>query len=138
MNPSEKFCNAAMDMPTGRLVYEFGDFRVDTLHRLLVRRSDGQVLPLSSRAFDALLYFLTHRDVLLEKATLMAAIWPNVIVEDNNLTQHVSALRRAFGESRSDHRFIVTVPGRGYRFVGSHRPAGRDRADPFDPSPHPE
>jgi TolB-like protein/DNA-binding winged helix-turn-helix (wHTH) protein len=117
MNPSEKFCNAAMDMPTGRLVYEFGDFRVDTLHRLLVRRSDGQVLPLSSRAFDALLYFLTHRDVLLEKATLMAAIWPNVIVEDNNLTQHVSALRRAFGESRSDHRFIVTVPGRGYRFV---------------------
>jgi DNA-binding response OmpR family regulator len=75
MNPSEKFCNAAMDMPTGRLVYEFGDFRVDTLHRLLVRRSDGQVLPLSSRAFDALLYFLTHRDVLLEKATLMAAIW---------------------------------------------------------------
>jgi TolB-like protein/DNA-binding winged helix-turn-helix (wHTH) protein/Flp pilus assembly protein TadD len=106
-----------MDEPAAHLVYEFADFRVDTRQRLLLLKSSGRPLPLSSRAFDALVYFLEHRGQLLEKGALMAAIWPKVVVEENNLTQHISALRRLLGESRDDHRFIVTVPGRGYRFV---------------------
>jgi DNA-binding winged helix-turn-helix (wHTH) protein len=106
-----------MDQPTAHLVYEFADFQVDPTQRLLLLRSGGRPLPLSPRAFDALVYFLEHRGQLLEKSTLMDAIWPTVVVEQNNLNQHISALRRVLGESRDDHRFIVTVPGRGYRFV---------------------
>ncbi len=107
----------APDSPQGPQFYEFGDFRVDVTHRLLLLKSDGRALPLSSRAFEALLFFLEHRGQLLDKSTLMKAIWPNAVVEENNLNQHVSTLRRVLGESRDDHRFIVTVPGRGYRFV---------------------
>ena len=106
-----------MNEPTAHLVYEFADFQVDPTQRLLVLSSSGRPLPLSPRAFDALVYFLEHRGQLLEKSTLMEAIWPTVVVEQNNLNQHISALRRVLGESRDEHRFIVTVPGRGYRFV---------------------
>jgi TolB-like protein/DNA-binding winged helix-turn-helix (wHTH) protein len=102
---------------TTHLVYEFADFQVDSAERLLLLKSSGRPLPLSSKAFDALVYFLEHRGQLLEKGTLMAAIWPKVIVEENNLNQQISALRRLLGESRDDHRFIATIPGRGYRFV---------------------
>jgi TolB-like protein/DNA-binding winged helix-turn-helix (wHTH) protein len=106
-----------MDRPIGHLVYDFGEFRVDSTQRLLLLRDGGRSLPLSSRAFDTLLFFLENRGQLLDKSRLMAAVWPNVVVEENNLNQHISALRRVLGETRDDHRFIVTEPGRGYRFV---------------------
>jgi TolB-like protein/DNA-binding winged helix-turn-helix (wHTH) protein len=106
-----------MDGQKRRTTYEFGDFRVDVTQRLLLLKTDGRPLPLSSRAFDTLLFFLEHPGELLDKSTLMAAIWPKVVVEENNLTQHISALRRVLGERPEEHRFIVTVPGRGYRFV---------------------
>src|SRR5689334_21977680 len=106
-----------MNEPTAHLVYEIADFQVDPTQRLLALSSGARPLPLSPRAFDALVYFLEHRGQLLEKSTLMEAIWPTVVVEQNNLNQHISALRRVLGESRDEHRFIVTVPGRGYRFV---------------------
>ena len=106
-----------MDEPTAHLIYEFADFQVDGTQRRLLLKSSGRPLPLSPRSFDALIYLLEHRGQLLEKSTLMDAIWPTVVVEQNNLNQHISSLRRVLGESRDDHRFIVTVPGRGYRFV---------------------
>jgi TolB-like protein/DNA-binding winged helix-turn-helix (wHTH) protein len=106
---------------TPQAVYEFADFRVDATQRLLQLKGDGRVLPLSSRAFDALLLFLEHPGELLDKSTLMASIWPNVVVEENNLNQHISALRRVLGERPEEHRFIVTIPGRGYRFVADVR-----------------
>src|SRR6516165_286595 len=106
-----------MDGQKRQTAYEFGDFRVDVTQRLLVLKADGRPLPLSSRAFDTLLFFLEHPGELLDKSTLMAAIWPKVVVEENNLTQHISALRRVLGERPEEHRFIVTVPGRGYRFI---------------------
>src|SRR5579862_8461527 len=99
--------------------YEFGDFRVDVPQRLLSLKADGRALPLSSRAFDTLLFFLEHPGELLDKTTLMKAVWPNVVVEENNLNQHISALRRILGERPEEHRFIVTVPGRGYRFIAA-------------------
>jgi TolB-like protein/DNA-binding winged helix-turn-helix (wHTH) protein len=111
-----------MDNPTRPTGYEFGDFRVDVPQRLLLLKANGRPLPLNARAFDTLLFFLEHSGELLHKSTLMAAIWPKVVVEENNLNQHISALRRVLGERPEEHRFIVTVPGRGYRFVAAVHP----------------
>jgi TolB-like protein len=80
---------------------------------------DGRTLPLTPKAFDTLLYLVRHADAVLEKGMLMNAIWPDTTVEENNLNQSISALRRALGGDRNDHRYIVTVPGRGYQFVAS-------------------
>ena len=106
---------------TGHADYEFGDFRVDVRKRVLLLKANGRILPLTSRAFDTLLFFVEHPDELLDKSALMKALWPNVIVEENNLNQHISALRRVLGERPEEHRFIVTIPGRGYRFVAPVR-----------------
>ncbi len=120
-----------------RLVYQFGEFQVDVTQRLLRARGHSEPIPLTSRAFDTLLYLIEHRGELIDKATLMKAIWPNVIVEENNLSQNISTLRRTLGESATEHRFIVTAPGRGYRFVAEvgvvqSPDAGLNRADAGD------
>lgn len=94
----------------------FERFCVDARRRLLLR-STGEVIPLSPKVFDTLLCFLEHPGELIDKRTLMRTVWPDVVVEENNLNQCISALRRVLGERPEDHRFIVTVPGRGYRFV---------------------
>src|SRR5205085_7689079 len=104
----------AMNAPAAR-VYEFGDFRLDAGKRLLWR-ADAQV-PLTPRVFETLLYLVEHHDAVLDKERLMEAVWPDSIVEENNLTQNISSLRRVFGETPGSHHYIVTVPGRGYRFV---------------------
>ena len=106
-----------MDGQSRQAVYEFGEFRVDVAQRLLLLKAGSRALPLSSRAFDTLVFFLEHPGELLDKSTLMAAIWPKLVVEENNLNQQISALRRVLGERPEEHRFIVTVPGRGYRFI---------------------
>jgi TolB-like protein/DNA-binding winged helix-turn-helix (wHTH) protein len=106
-----------VDGQSPQAVFEFGEFRVDVAHRLLLLKEGSRALPLSSRAFDTLVFFLEHPGKLLDKSTLMAAIWPKLIVEENNLNQQISALRRVLGEHPEEHRFIVTVPGRGYRFI---------------------
>jgi TolB-like protein/DNA-binding winged helix-turn-helix (wHTH) protein/Tfp pilus assembly protein PilF len=100
-------------------VYEFGDFHLDAGKRLLWR-GDAPV-PLTPRVFETLLYMVEHHDTVLDKERLMEAVWPDSIVEENNLTQNISTLRRVFGETPGSHRFIVTVPGRGYRFVAGVR-----------------
>jgi TolB-like protein/tetratricopeptide (TPR) repeat protein len=97
-------------------IYEFDDFRVDAGRRLLLGR-DGRPLSLTPKAFDTLVYLIQNSDVVLGKETLMRAIWADTVVEENNLNQCISALRRVLGEKRAEHRYIVTVPGRGYRFV---------------------
>src|ERR1700758_3434866 len=95
--------------------YEFGAFQADVNRRLLLR--DGKIVSLTPKAFDTLLVLIEHRGDLLEKDQLMEKVWPDTIVEENNLSQNISALRRALGENRTAHQFIVTVPGKGYRFV---------------------
>jgi TolB-like protein/DNA-binding winged helix-turn-helix (wHTH) protein/tetratricopeptide (TPR) repeat protein len=96
--------------------YEFGDFRLDTAKRLL-QRLDGTTVPLTPRVFETLLYMVEHHDTVLDKERLMEAVWPDSIVEENNLSQNISTLRHIFGETPASHSYIVTVPGRGYRFV---------------------
>ena len=99
------------------MIYEFGEFRLDALRRVLSSRADGQPLQVTGKIFDTLLYFVERSGQLLDKQTLMAELWPNVVVEESNLTQTIHTLRRVLGERPDEHRFIVTVPGRGYRFV---------------------
>jgi DNA-binding winged helix-turn-helix (wHTH) protein/TolB-like protein/Flp pilus assembly protein TadD len=97
-------------------VYEFGDFHLDAARRQL-RRRDGTAVPLKSRVFDTLLYLVEHCDAVQDKERIMEAVWPDSIVEENNLAQAISKLRQIFGETPGAQTFIVTVPGRGYRFV---------------------
>src|SRR5204862_5526912 len=94
----------------------FGTFQLDTAKRFL-RRLDGTPVPLTPRVFDTLLYMLEHHADVLDKERIMEAVWPDSIVEENNLAQAISKLRQIFGETPASHDYIVTVPGRGYRFV---------------------
>src|SRR6476469_7151648 len=96
-------------------IYEFGAFRLDPAERLLVR--DGQPVALTPKAFDLLVHLVEHRGRLVEKATLMAALWPDTIVEEANLAFQISALRRALEDGGNGDSLIQTVPTRGYRFV---------------------
>ncbi len=99
-------------------IYEFGDFRLCAAKRLLLKGVD-EIVPLMPKAFDTLLYLVRHNGKVIEKDELMREIWADTIVEENNLTQNISILRRVFGEKPGEHRFIVTVPGHGYKFVAS-------------------
>jgi TolB-like protein/tetratricopeptide (TPR) repeat protein len=112
------------------LIYEFDRFRIDPVHRLLFENGSVEPVPLPPRVFDTLLYFVERPGELVSKAVLMGAIWPNVVVEENSLNQSISALRRVLGETPAEHRFIVTAPGKGYRFVAPVRlVAGSGRFD---------
>ncbi len=106
-----------MGAPLANAIYEFGDFRLDARRRLLLSRRGGDVLPLPAKALDALLYLVQRAGELVDKPALLQAVWPNVSVEENSVSQVISALRRSLGESPSEHRYIVTAPGRGYRFI---------------------
>lgn len=97
-------------------IYEFGEFRLDVAERQLMRR-DGTAVLLAPRVFATLRYLLEHSGRVLDKEVIMEAVWPDCIVEENNLTQNISALRRLLGDSPGAHRYIATVAGRGYRFV---------------------
>jgi DNA-binding winged helix-turn-helix (wHTH) protein len=107
----------AMKSGAESAVYEFDDFRLDAGRRLLW--SDGQPLPLTPKAFDTLLYLVRNAGKTIDKDELMAAIWPDTVVEENNLNKNISILRRRLQEKPGEHRFIATVPGKGYRFVAS-------------------
>jgi TolB-like protein/DNA-binding winged helix-turn-helix (wHTH) protein len=122
LGPAQKFSNKrlehlCMEQRQAHPIYEFADFRLDAQRRVLSSRTDGSPLQVTGKVFDTLLYFVEHAGQLLEKQKLLAALWPNVVVEESNLTQTIHTLRRVLGERPGEHRFIVTVPGRGYRFV---------------------
>jgi Tol biopolymer transport system component/DNA-binding winged helix-turn-helix (wHTH) protein len=97
--------------------YDFGPFRVDAVNRLLLRERES--VPLTSKVFDILLVFVSNSGRMLDKDYLMKEVWPESFVEEGNLTRNVSTLRKALGERPQERQYIVTVPGRGYRFVAS-------------------
>jgi len=116
--------------------FEFGDFRLDGRRRLLSRR-DGMTVSLTPKAFDTLVHMVEHAGTVLHKDELMRAVWADAAVEENNLNQSISILRRALGEQRGEHRYIATVPGRGYQFVATVKvtnPASGCNADHEDVS----
>lgn len=96
-------------------VYEFKGFRLEAAQRRLLY--NGQPVPLKPKILDLLLLLVQMRGRLVEKDELMKEIWPNTIVEENNITVSMSILRKTLGDGRDGRQFIETVPGRGYRFV---------------------
>jgi DNA-binding winged helix-turn-helix (wHTH) protein/TolB-like protein/Tfp pilus assembly protein PilF len=123
-----------MQTADGR-TYEIGEYRLDSAAQLLRRASDDSPIPLTPRVYDTLLFLVEHAGELVDKRRLMQAVWPNLVVEENNLDQHISTLRQVFGERRGENRYIVTVRGRGYRFVAPVRVVGRATAVPIDALP---
>lgn len=100
---------------TGKVrFYSFGVFRVDPLERLLF--NEDREVSLTPKAFDTLLVLLENCSHVLTKQELMRKVWPDSFVEENNLAQNISTLRKALGGD-----YIQTVPKRGYRFVGDVR-----------------
>jgi TolB-like protein len=106
-----------MDTPVAHVVYEFGDFRLDASRRLLFGNGHSRHLGVAPQALEALVYLVEHAGEFLGKERLLAALWPGAVVEENSLNRVISNLRHVLGESPGDHRYIATVPGRGYRFV---------------------
>jgi DNA-binding winged helix-turn-helix (wHTH) protein/TolB-like protein/Tfp pilus assembly protein PilF len=107
--------------------YEFGRFRLKSDERVLLR--EEELVPLTPKAFDILLTLLENDGRIVHKNDLMKKVWPNTFVEEGNLTQNVSLLRKALGESANGPHFIETVPRRGYRFVAPISKAnGKDEA----------
>jgi DNA-binding winged helix-turn-helix (wHTH) protein/TolB-like protein/Tfp pilus assembly protein PilF len=95
--------------------YEFGRFRLKTAERVLLR--EGELVPLTPKVFDILVTLVENGGQVVAKDDLMKRVWPNTFVEEGNLTQNISLLRKALGESPGGVQFIETVPRRGYRFV---------------------
>lgn len=95
--------------------YEFGRFSVNTAERVLLR--DGEVVPLTPKTFDILITLVESSGQVLSKDGLMKKVWPDSFVEEGNLTQNISLLRKALGEGQNGNQFIETVARRGYRFT---------------------
>jgi DNA-binding winged helix-turn-helix (wHTH) protein/Tol biopolymer transport system component len=95
--------------------FRFAEFELDGTKRLLLKH--GQPVPLNSKTFDLLLALVENRGEVLGRDQLLERVWNGQFVEEGNLTVQISALRKIFGERKDEHRFIVTVPGRGYSFV---------------------
>src|SRR5688572_25189485 len=95
--------------------FSFGEFELDADRRVLLK--GGETVPLKSKTIDLLIALIDKRGEVVSKNSLLDAVWENQFVEENNLTVHVAALRKALGETKNENRYIVTVPGKGYRFV---------------------
>ena len=97
--------------------YEFGRFRLDARERVLLR--DRDLVPLTPKVFEILLALVEQSGHVVEKDDLMKRVWPDTFVEEGNLTQSVSLLRKALGEAHGGVQFIETISRRGYRFVAT-------------------
>jgi TolB-like protein/DNA-binding winged helix-turn-helix (wHTH) protein/tetratricopeptide (TPR) repeat protein len=96
-------------------LYQFGQFSLDPVKRRLMR--DGETVKLTPKAFETLLVLIEHRGQTVEKDQLLNVVWKDTAVEENNLNQCITALRKSLGDSREKSEYIATIPGVGYRFV---------------------
>lgn len=115
----------------GRVAWRFGPYRLERAERRLLRGEE--VVRLRPKVFETLIVLVENAGRLVEKEALLAAVWPDAVVEEGNIPHTVSELRKALGEGRTDQRYIETVPTRGYRFVADVEvdeegvPAGAER-----------
>lgn len=125
--------------PKAPLIYEFAQFRLDPVRRALLS-ARREPIPLTPKNLETLLVLVENRDRVLGKEELIERLWPDSVVEENNLTQNISALRKALGERPNEQRFIKTIPGRGYRFVAEVREVKEERFQAADEltAPKPE
>src|SRR6185369_9174086 len=98
-----------------RELYEFGTFRLDVAERLLT--CAGERVALSEKAFDTLCVLVRRGNHLVRKDELLNEVWPDAIVEENNLDKNISLLRQVLGERTGQGKYIETVRGHGFRFV---------------------
>jgi DNA-binding winged helix-turn-helix (wHTH) protein/tetratricopeptide (TPR) repeat protein len=98
-----------------KVVYEFGPFRMDPDKQVLLR--DGQLIAVTPKGFETLLVLVRRGREVVSKEELLKEIWPDSFVEEANLSQHIFKLRKALGDTLEGERYIVTLPGRGYRFA---------------------
>src|SRR5215467_2216263 len=98
-------------------VYEFGAFRLEAGEHRLVR--ENRSIPLTGKAFKMLCVLVEHHGLLVSKQELLSAVWPDTVVEENNLDRNISTLRKALGQQENGNSFIETVPRVGYRFAAA-------------------
>ena len=123
-----QLCTFGLKMPAGpKVLYEFGSFRVDPEKQVLLR--DNQPVAVTPKTFETLLILVRHSREVVSKDDLMKELWPDSFVEESNLSQNIFMLRKALGETPEDRRFIVTLPGKGYRFVAEVRTITQDAKD---------
>jgi pimeloyl-ACP methyl ester carboxylesterase/DNA-binding winged helix-turn-helix (wHTH) protein/class 3 adenylate cyclase len=108
-------------------MYEFGSFRIDAGERLLFCGDD--LISLTPKVFDTLLVLVENSGHVLGKEELMHEVWPDSFVEENNLAQNISILRKVLSERSDGLKCIETVPKRGYRFVANVKEIGGERTD---------
>jgi len=126
------------------MIYRFTGFELEPERRSLRSTENAEPVALTAKPFDTLLYLIEHRGHLVEKQTLLDAVWPNVIVGEANLPQTISMLRRALGDHSPVHEYIATIPGRGYQFVASVEVVGPELVSDavaslptsIEPNPH--
>ncbi len=110
-----------------KVIYEFGPFRVDPEKQLLLR--DNQPVPVTPKTFETLLVLVRHSREVVSKDELMQELWPDSFVEEANLSQNIFMLRKALGDSPEERRYIVTLPGRGYRLTAEVRTVTQEGDD---------
>src|SRR4030095_14524075 len=99
---------------TLRHLYKFDSFIVDVNQRVLFR--DGRMVPLTPKVFETLLLLVENQGSIVTKERMLATLWPDVFVEESNVTFNITMLRKALGDSKQSSVYIETVPRRGYRF----------------------
>ena len=107
------------ETPLLKELYEFGPFRVDADKETLLRA--GEPVALTPKTFQILLVLVRHSQEIVTKDDLLKTVWPDTFVEETNLSRNIFMLRKALGESPQDHKYILTVPGRGYRLAENVR-----------------
>lgn len=107
--------------------YTFGTFRLDPVEKVLFR--DGAPVSLTPKTIETLLALVERHGHIVEKEDLLQTVWPDTFVEENNLAQHISTLRKVLGEDDTGRPLIETVPKRGYRFAGHVRHGGEVTAE---------
>lgn len=122
-----------MASESSKRIYEFGPFRIDLERYLLFR--EGKTVQLSPKVLETLIFLIEHRGTVVKKEDIISRVWPDTFVEESNLAQNIFLLRKALGEEKNEHRYIITVPGVGYRFVA---PVIESFAQPSQtiPTPH--
>ena len=113
---SQKNLNPAKSTSTAEF-YVFGPFCLNPSERTLL--IEGEQVSLTPKAFEILTVLVRNSGHLVGRNELMQEVWPDAFVEEANITQHISILRKALGQGTDDQRYIETVPRQGYRFLGS-------------------
>ncbi len=104
-------------------IISFAEFELDVARRTLVR--EGKPLPLNAKAFDLLVYLAENAGRIITKNEILDAVWENQFVEEANLKVQISALRKVLGENKAAPRLLVTIPGKGYKFIAEDQNSDR-------------